>query len=421
MLHRLVHDFDDHVFPLFPLVHQPSVHEMLDTGAYTTDPVFLRRCLAMCAITVASAPNREKEVCTGQYTTYQTFVNRACDLVTMSRTATQPTWEDHPSFETAIDSVLLSLASHYAGHTRRGWSLTNEAALMIQDLQLHRSQGLSKLSPSDAERCKRMFWIIHMTQMYVFFRSQLVLKKSVDLFCRQDSFISPIPHMRVGFPPRNTDWEAMKLAQAADGEEQKDLAGFIHLTHLFSCVRDILSTEMYRPCLTTLAPNLPFLGLHGTTRKTGVSALTDDQQGLSFTDRLKIARQILDRLQSTANLAAMYGHPRNLSRGVALATATFHLTHLYVANAILDIIFASPPEEPGWEQPMFDEVDETVHGQGRAPGGAGDKSALWTMRGTLAQKLLHVLKETRPDILELNGFSLVGVLPRHKRVNTCSI
>lgn len=95
--------------------------------------------------------------------------------------ATQPIWEGHPSFETAIDSVLLSLASHYAGHTRRGWALMNEAALMIQDLLLYRSQGLSKLSPSDAERCKRLFWIIHMTQMYVFLCSRLVLKNSAEI------------------------------------------------------------------------------------------------------------------------------------------------------------------------------------------------------------------------------------------------
>lgn len=165
MLHCLVGMFDDYVYPLFPLVHQPSVHEMLDAGAYNSDPAFLRRCLAICAITVASAPNREKQVCTGHYTTYQSFVNRACDLVVMSRMATEPAWDDEPSFETAIDSALLSMAAHFAGRTRRGWTFANEAMLIMRDLQLHIPEGLSRLSSADAERCKRMFWILHSAQM----------------------------------------------------------------------------------------------------------------------------------------------------------------------------------------------------------------------------------------------------------------
>ncbi|KAH6686403.1 hypothetical protein F5X68DRAFT_262191 [Plectosphaerella plurivora] len=114
-LHRLVAAFDDFVYPLFPLIHPPTFHGMLDAGVYNTDPIFLRRCMAICAITVASAPNMEAEHCIGVYNTYRGFVNRACDLVAMSRIATQPGWEDNPSYETAVDSVLLSLASHYAG------------------------------------------------------------------------------------------------------------------------------------------------------------------------------------------------------------------------------------------------------------------------------------------------------------------
>jgi hypothetical protein len=167
MLHRLVGMFDDYVYPLFPLVHQPSIHEMLETGAYNDNPAFLRRCLALCAITVASAPNREKQVCTGHYSTYQAFVSRACDLVVMSRMATDPTWDDEPSFESAIDSTLLSMACHYADRNKRGWVFANEAILIIRDLQLHKPEGLSRLTPADSERCKRMFWVLHKMQMSV--------------------------------------------------------------------------------------------------------------------------------------------------------------------------------------------------------------------------------------------------------------
>jgi hypothetical protein len=203
----------------------------------------------------------------------------------------------------------------------------------------------------------------------------------------------------------------MDLTQTASVEEnQADLDGFVHLHRLYICLRDILSTDAYGPCLTTMAPHLPFLGFPGTNKTSGVSA-PSGSQGLLFSDRLAIAGEIFHRLQQRvdADLVPVQSQPQDASRGVRLARATVQLTQLYHCNAILDVIFASPPDDDsGWDPPMFAQVDAATHGQGRAPAGPGDRTALWLMRETLAQKLLSILDSTPPDVLELNGFSLVS-------------
>lgn len=165
VLHQLADDYDDFVYPLIPLIDRESFRKKLDAGVYNTEPAFLRQCFSLCAVTVASAPNKEQEYCTGSYKTYQSFVSRACELALMSRLAAVPDWQDNPSPGLAVETVLLSLAAHYAGQERRGWALCNEGIVLLRDLQLHREEGLARLSALDRELCKRAFWVLHSIQM----------------------------------------------------------------------------------------------------------------------------------------------------------------------------------------------------------------------------------------------------------------
>lgn len=167
MLHRFIADFDDFVYPLFPLVHRPTCHSLLENGTYNTDPAFLRWCFSLSALTVASVPNKESEYCAGRYPSARSLVDRACDLVLLSRVATEPAWQDNPTPGMLVESTLLSMACHYTGRQRRGWSFGNEACVALRDLRLHTAEGLLKLSAIDAELCKRAFWVLHMTQMLV--------------------------------------------------------------------------------------------------------------------------------------------------------------------------------------------------------------------------------------------------------------
>lgn len=165
MLHRLISDFDSFVYPLSPLVHRPTCSALLESGAYNSDPVFFRRCLALSAITVASIPSNESEYCGGVYMNIQAMVDRACDLILLSRVATEPTWQDNPTPDILIDSTLLVMAAHYTGRPNRGWSYLNEAIVSIRHLELHHAEGYSTLSQIESELCKRAFWSIYILQV----------------------------------------------------------------------------------------------------------------------------------------------------------------------------------------------------------------------------------------------------------------
>lgn len=405
MLHRLINDFDDFVFPLFPLVDPDSCHELLNSGAYNTDPAFLCRCMALCAITVASAPNKESEYCISRYATYQSFVNRACDLITMSRLATQNDWEDSPCFETAIDTILLSLAAHYSGRTRRGWALMNEGMLIMRDLQLHRAEGLSKLSSADAERCRRAFWILYLTQMLVislsFASFVLTLRLNLTLDSH-DLLISPTPHMLPGFPPRNTNWQAMELSDMPRECMPTALTGFVQQARLLACVRDILSTRRYQECLTPLLKQISPLGLNLTH-----SEINAEPDKVTFTGRIAVAHEIIARLQEVIDEASSDLAFAASNRGAKMAIITVHVTGLYMSTALIDAIFSGVIRSRDSEAVTLGDDTASVHATAHTSYEPDETNALGAIRESIAQRLLDVLHKTPRDIIELNGFSLV--------------
>ncbi|KAF2182442.1 hypothetical protein K469DRAFT_233413 [Zopfia rhizophila CBS 207.26] len=53
---NMLSDYLKLVYPILPLVYQPTFHAHLDSEAYTSDPAFLRLCVSLCGVTVASIP-----------------------------------------------------------------------------------------------------------------------------------------------------------------------------------------------------------------------------------------------------------------------------------------------------------------------------------------------------------------------------
>ncbi|CAG9976108.1 unnamed protein product [Clonostachys byssicola] len=285
------------------------------------------------------------------------------------------------------------MAAHYVGCTRRGWALANEAVLITRDLRLQRGEGLAEINAMQAEYCKRAFWILHLTQMH-------------------DSFISPTPHMLPGFPPRNTDWAVMRPRDILEyelsqenlvsgtrlGTSESTVTGFVSLAKVGQCMRNILATEEYRPCLTSLSPHFASLGLPPLRYDIGNTLSRP-----SFSRRLAVSRDISTQFHATTEGLPYQDSFETFSDGIEVTVATVQISALYFTNAIIDAIFDSSDSYRG------EVVDLAIeaHDSGRLPGGLDDKIELWRIRESIALRLLAILKTTSPLRLQLNGFSLI--------------
>lgn len=132
----------------------------MDSNTYLSDPAFFRLCLAFCAVTVASIPRKFEEYDLDKYHDVGAVVERACHMVLLSRISLEPEWQNRPSMSTMIVSILLTMASHYAGRANQGWSYASEAIQFFRALELFREEAYAELTPLDGEICRRAFWVL---------------------------------------------------------------------------------------------------------------------------------------------------------------------------------------------------------------------------------------------------------------------
>lgn len=160
-------DFLEHLYPIAPLIHVPFFSSQIQERLYPTNPNFLRLCLSLCAIPIASLPRKANIYRFGYYASTKDMVNRACQLVAASRIATSPDWAESPSFNDLICSLSLGMASHYAQCPSRRWALINESIHCCRSLGLYHKDGYRDLNAVEIEIGKRAFWMLYFVQMYV--------------------------------------------------------------------------------------------------------------------------------------------------------------------------------------------------------------------------------------------------------------
>ncbi len=161
----IIEDYYSDIYPIAPIVHVPSFKQRILTCQHITDPEFLRLCLSLCAMTIASLPKKLPIYGFGHYHTAKAMVSRACQLVAASRLATAPDWADDPTSNDLMCSLLLGTASHYMQSPNRGWVHINESIHCCRNLRLYSPQGYEGMSIIDRELIKRVFWMLYIVQM----------------------------------------------------------------------------------------------------------------------------------------------------------------------------------------------------------------------------------------------------------------
>lgn len=166
----LITDYLEMVYPLLPLIHRPTFLAQLSAQSYMSDPAFFRLCIALCAVTVASIPRKFETDYNSpsKYTDVGSMVDRACHIILLSRVASESNWQSKPSMDSMLVSIILTMASHYAGRPNQGWGYASEAIQFFRALELYRREGYERLSVLERELCKRAFWVLYIIQMSVY-------------------------------------------------------------------------------------------------------------------------------------------------------------------------------------------------------------------------------------------------------------
>ncbi|KAF1959491.1 hypothetical protein CC80DRAFT_489621 [Byssothecium circinans] len=418
----IIDDYLQLVFPLLPLVHRPSFRASIEAAAYTADPAFFRLCLAVCAVTVASIPRKFEEYGREKYADVGAMVDRACHMVLLSRIASEPEWQNQPQTGTMIVSILLTMASHYAGRANQGWGYASEAIQFFRALELYRKVGYEHLSLLEGEMCKRAFWLLYIIQIH-----------------DRLSFI--VPHTGLSFDPLRTDWEFL-LPYELDDEDLVAqnyaevesinvfgspsgngplpvISGFVALVKVFLCVVDLLSNgfpgsppQVYAMTSGTLRTQIyPDNPVDGTLTGAGIAP---SKSTISLSALLRIVRKLqstleelppilkisnLDpQLQSSHSYPSM---PSALTNQFDIMRANIHITSLYIQSSILEAC-SNAFTNPQTNSSSASSCDETRLSPIQTP-----RTQLWMFRKSIARELLEVLHFCSSRTLEANGSSMI--------------
>jgi hypothetical protein len=420
--HAILRDYLDLVYPLIPLVHRPNFRALVDANAYTSDPTFFRLCLAICAVTVASIPRKFDQYGQGRYPEVGAMVDRACHIVLLSRISTEPEWQNRPAMSSMIVSILLTMASHYAGKANQGWGYASEAIQFFRALELYREEAYTGMTQLDGELCKRAFWVLYIIQIH-----------------DRLSFI--VPHTGLSFDRLRTDWEFL-LPQQVDDEEltasesatiQRHnthkapearplpvISGFVALIRVFLCVVDLLSNGFpgSPPQANAMTTGALRSMIYPGNPADGTYTPTDSSQSsstISLSALLRIIRKLqttLEELPNELKIPTLDPHLQNAHNYLCEASArthqfdtmsaNIHITSLYIQSTILEACSNA-----------FTDPRAISHGasldSARVAQESAPRTQLWMFRKSIATELLAILNFCSSRTLEANGSSIVSV------------
>ena len=143
----------------------PSFTAAFAARRYETDPAFMRLCIALCAATIASIPRRISVYGSPWYRDVGEMIDKAVQLIQLSRLTSEPAWPQRPTMDTMIVSLVMSIATHYSGRTPIGGTFAAEAVSYFRTLELYKKSAYAGMSRMDTELCKRSFWILFFMQV----------------------------------------------------------------------------------------------------------------------------------------------------------------------------------------------------------------------------------------------------------------
>ncbi|EPE09808.1 zn 2cys6 transcription factor [Ophiostoma piceae UAMH 11346] len=435
-------DFQDYLYPVLPFVHLPTLMTAVNKQLSIHEPHSRRlfqTVMAVAAATVASIPRRFSSYSNGQYASVQAMVDRATRLVYLSRGMSDTPMDDDTSLESCATSMILALAAYYTGRSTVSRSLNNESIVFFRSLRLYRKHEHEMLSGFESEICKRLFWLLYISQIH-------------------DRLDSVVPHFPFCFDPPETDWEFLMPRESEDevhfyansppdlsltgadgtngsspslanqplGPNRPIVSGFCALLRVYLCVVDVFSADFPRPPASVLLA----MSLSTEPRSAAMSSMSAPERyaapvtaqamspgmfrGTQLT--LESVTRLVQRLDTTlaqlpaelqvapeqySRSDAMQTLPRNMMQRLVVA-ANIRMTILFVQSTTLEM-FAAQTETQRAAAATAAVGPPSTNGHDE-----GDVEAkIWELRELFASQTLDILRQFPPEALEANGSSLI--------------
>jgi hypothetical protein len=239
VLHALIADFMQHLYPIIPVFHSPSFLQSLHTARDADDPHFFGLLLALAAYTVACLPHKFREYQNRsdmprlRYTSRLSMID---DCYATAIGARSPRYFDEVSHIKWAVAYLFYLGYHHIGHLNKSRMCEAECNLFSRLLELHRAGSYVGLNCIETQLRKKAFWLMFYTYVHLQFAN---FRK--ERVCFIDCSILHEVDMEFLLPVAQDD-EYITESSYGDVDESKPClaAGLIWRSKVFWCaVRNV--------------------------------------------------------------------------------------------------------------------------------------------------------------------------------------
>ncbi|KAK1639268.1 hypothetical protein BDP81DRAFT_448091 [Colletotrichum phormii] len=163
LIHILMADYLDLVYPLVPVVHRPSFRHDLATNRDITDPDFFAVLMSLAALTVGLLPSRFRDYravdpeAAMRFENRTAMINCCAEICTRQRTANY--W-DHINHRKWAVCYVLSVACFQTGQVNRSRMFDVEYLQVSRLLGLHRISEYEGLNCIETQLRKKAFWML---------------------------------------------------------------------------------------------------------------------------------------------------------------------------------------------------------------------------------------------------------------------
>lgn len=161
LLHRIMADYLDFLYPLIPVVHRPSFRNDLAQNRDIYDNDFLGLVVALCAATVGTMPSRFREYCAFptpvKFQTRTEMVNRCYNIITGLRGSN---YFDEINYSKWAVAYLMQISFFQIGQHNRARMVEVEAMQLARLLDLHHISMYDGLNCIETQLRKKAFWLM---------------------------------------------------------------------------------------------------------------------------------------------------------------------------------------------------------------------------------------------------------------------
>ncbi|KAK8865914.1 hypothetical protein IAR55_001062 [Kwoniella newhampshirensis] len=222
-----IHLYFEHVWSIIPLIHRPSF--MADLSAHDEEkrPIFFALIMAMIATTLIHVPKSYFPIPAESVRRLSDRCLKACYAVTRREM-------DDPNVDLICIKYLFLVVHNKHGNMGLEAAAFGEAQYLAISLGLHREDTYFGLSPIEAERRRRVWFLIYNADKFE------AISRSKPVLLRSDEFMGP---ESTKLPSELDDRSITAHGYLPSSKPVPLICGFNSLTRLVTILGDILLHE----------------------------------------------------------------------------------------------------------------------------------------------------------------------------------